>query len=81
MCMRHRGLAPVVQPTLHETNLIALRRFNAPRDFDKLWPVGSTFHQIGHFQCLLVVRNHHLHEAHIRGGITGVGNLDRLLSR
>jgi hypothetical protein len=80
----HRGgigrcLAAVAQPFAHESNLVGLRRVDAPGGVDQRLAVGAVPDQRRHFDRLLVVEDHVLHEADVVGRKAGVGDLDRLL--
>ena len=64
--------AAVAQPLLHEFDFITLRRVDASGNVDQLRSVRTISHQGRHFQGLVVMRDHVLHEAGISGRVAGV---------
>ena len=76
--IRH-PLTALTQPLLHELDLVSLRGVDTPGDVDQLGQVGAVGHQCRHFDGLVMVRNHVLHEQHISWRVARIGNFDRLL--
>ncbi len=64
--LRH-VLGAFAQPLLHEFDLVTLRDIDAARHVDQLLAVGAISRELGHFQRLVVMRNHVLHELHVGG--------------
>ena len=72
-------LATIAQPSLHELDFILLRDVNAAGDIQQLLAVRAIGCERRHFQGLVMVRNHVLHEPGIIGRVAGIGDLDRLV--
>ena len=72
-----RRLAAIAQPLLHECHLVLLGEGNSSRRVDHLLPVGAIGHEFGHLDGLMMVRNHVLHEPHVRGRIARVCYIGR----
>jgi hypothetical protein len=54
-------------------------RLDPPRDRDQFFGVGAVFHQHRHFERLLVVHDHVLHEGNIGSGVAGLREFGGLL--
>jgi hypothetical protein len=59
-------------------DLVALRRVDTPRDVYQLGIVGAVSHERRHFDGLVMMRDHVLHEPHVIRRVTGPRNPDRL---
>ncbi len=68
------GLAAPGQPVAHELGLVLLRRDDPCRDGSQLRIVGPRRCQRGHLHRLLMMDDHHLHEADVGRGEAGVGD-------
>ena len=79
--MRHlhsHRLAAVGEPGGHEIHLVLLARIDPAGERDDIFIVGAAINQRGHFNSLLVVNDHALHEIDIGRRIGRTGKLARL---
>ena len=75
----HYGLfAARRKPLIHECDLVSLARQNPASDGDDIFVIGARCDQFGHFDRLLVVDDHALHESDIGIGVACFRNLTRL---
>jgi hypothetical protein len=71
-------LAAFPQPRLHEPDLVRLRGPDAAGGLDQVRLVGAIRRQRSHFESLVVMRDHVLHEPHVGRRIARDGDFYRI---